>query len=140
MTRHEDDVELEARAPLPSDVQASRSMLAFQVPLGLPRTPDEAWHEIYAYVQVLTGNAPPPVRSPYLEMMEVATAYLARGLLMDALILQAERDGRIERGSAWQKFRTGELDRFLSMCRRAADLGSRRLTQEQVLADMRGSL
>lgn len=135
---HDDD--LEVRAPLPSDVQVSRALMAVPVPLGLPPTPDEAWREIFSYIRVLTGQTEPPVHSPYLGMMEVATAYLSRALLMDALILQAERDGRIARGSAWQKFRTGELDRFQSIARRCCDLGSRRLTQEQVLHEMRDTL
>ena len=41
------------------------------------------------------------------------------------------------RGSPLYKFRTGELRSFLDLSKRAAELGSRRLTQEQLMFQMR---
>jgi hypothetical protein len=41
------------------------------------------------------------------------------------------------RGSALYKFRTGELRSFIELSKRASELGSRRLTQEQLLHDQR---
>jgi hypothetical protein len=65
--------------------------------------------------------------------MEVATAYIARAFEIEMLLLQLEHEG----DHALQKFRTGPLRSFIDAARKMVDLGSRRLTQEQMLTDMR---
>jgi hypothetical protein len=75
--------------------------------------------------------------SPYLGLAEAATVYYCRAQEIDALIHAGEREGVIMRGSALYKFRTGELRSFIELSKRAAELGSRRLTQEQLLHDQR---
>ena len=98
---------------------------------------DDLWEEIHGYVNVLLGREASPLDSPYLDMMEVATAYYARAQEIDMLIHQGEREGSIIRGSALYKFRTGELRSFIDLAKRCAELGSRRLTQESLLAASR---
>lgn len=58
--------------------------------------------------------------------------YFARASEMTMLIQAAEREGRVLKGTPMYHFRTGELRTFLELAKRAADLGSRRLTQEQL--------
>jgi hypothetical protein len=83
------------------------------------------------------GRAPFPIHSPYLSMMEVATAYYARAKEMDSLIHRGMRKGIIQKDSEYDRFRKDELTNFIDIARKAADLGSRRLTQEQMLHDAR---
>lgn len=108
------------------------------VPLGtnLP-TPDEIKDELLGYCDVLLGRVSPPVDSPYLGLAEVATAYFARACELDMLIHEEERAGRVVRGTGYYRLRTGALRSFMDMSRKMADLGSRRLTQEQVLFQAR---
>lgn len=119
-----------------TEVQLGRTLSSVNVGLGLADV-DELWEELEGYIDVLLGRAPSPVNSPYLALAEVATAYYARGQEIDARIHAAEREGTILRGSPLYKFRTGELRSFIELARKCADLGSRRLTQEQLLAQQR---
>lgn len=77
---------------------------------------------------MLLGRVPPPVNNGVLTMMEVADAYLARARELEQLLLRAESDGTVVKGSAKYKFRTGELRSFIEMTRSAVELGSRRVT------------
>jgi hypothetical protein len=117
-------------------------LMSTPVGTGIPEDgdPDVLWDEIHGYIDVLLGRVDPPIESPYLALQEVATAYYARALEIDALIHEAERMGRVFRGHRLYKFRTGELRSFIEIARKAADLGSRRLSQEQLLADQRRSV
>jgi hypothetical protein len=107
---------------------------------GLPESPDAAWREIHGYLDILLEREPAPVHAPYLQLQELATAYYARAMEIEALIHQAERRGVVGRGSDWQKFRTGELESFINIARKCADLGSRRLSEEQLLHDQQHSI
>lgn len=109
-----------------------------EVPLGseLPSA-QEIEDELTEYCDVLLGRVPPPVQSPYLDLCEVATAYLARALELDMLIHNEERRRVVVRGHDLYKVRTGSLRSFIDMAKRMADLGSRRLTQERLLQDQR---
>lgn len=77
------------------------------------------------------------MESPYLDLCEIASAYYARGLELDMLIHNEERARRVIRGHDLYKVRTGALRSFIDMAKRMADLGSRRLTQEQLLQAQR---
>lgn len=79
----------------------------------------------------------PPISSPYLTLAEVAAAYYARGLELDILIHKGEDTGAIKRGSQYYKIRTGVLRSFIEMSKKLVDLGSRRLTQEDLLTRQR---
>lgn len=83
------------------------------------------------------GREPSPIQSPYLELMEVATAYHSRAREVEMELLTMEQAGTIMRGDALYRFRTGQLSSFIEMTRKCIDLGSRRLTQEQTISRMR---
>jgi hypothetical protein len=118
------------------DVQFGRTLTQVETSLGLD-TVEHLWAELQGYMDILLGRTESPVDSPYLAMMEVATAYYARAQEMDARIHAAEREGVVMKASPLYKFRNGELRSFIELARKCADLGSRRLTQESLLADAR---
>lgn len=92
--------------------------------------------ELESYMDVLMGRVPPPIDAGHLTLMEVADAYFARASEIQYHILKAEREGAVFKGHSYYKFRTGELRTFLELTKRAADLGSRRLTQARLLHEM----
>lgn len=115
---------------------ASKGRLrAFQVGEGLD-PPAKMMEELQDMTDVLMGRVDPPIDAGYLTLMEVADAYFARASEMTMLIHEAEREGRINKGSAYTKFRTSELREFKELAKRASELGSRRLTQEQLRYEM----
>jgi hypothetical protein len=118
------------------DAQLGRRLLSIEIGLGLDDV-DSLWDEIQHYMNVLLGREDSPIDSPYLAMAEVATAYYARAQEIDAMIHAAEREGAIMRGSPLYKFRTGELRSFIELAKKCSELGSRRLTQEQLLTQQR---
>lgn len=97
-----------------------------QVGTGLP-TVDELVEELSEYWDVLLGREEAPLQG-VTALMETADMYYARASEINALIMRGERDGSIAAGDALRKFRTGELRDFRDVARKAADLGSRRLT------------
>jgi hypothetical protein len=103
---------------------------------GLPSA-DELMDEFLGYTNVLLGRADPPIDSPYLALMEIASAYYARALEVEMLIHHEEQQHRVIRGHPLYKFRTGQLRAFTEMAKRLADLGSRRLTQEGLISEQR---
>lgn len=98
---------------------------------------DDLLDEFMGYANVLLGRDPSPLQSPYLELMEVATAYHSRAREVEMELLTMEQSGVISRGDHLYRFRTGQLASFIEMARKCIDLGSRRLTQEQVISRMR---
>jgi hypothetical protein len=131
--------EVKIRISNKRDAQTSNKLLIAPVSEGLPPVA-QLWEEIQEYMDILMGRIEPPIDSPYLQLMEVATAYYARALEIDALIHHEEREMRVLRGSEYYRFRTGELRSFIELSKRSADLGSRRLTQEQIIAEQRRSI
>ena len=109
------------------------------IPLQFPdyELYDELVAEFDEYTNVLLGRDKSPVYSPYLELMEVATAYHSRAREVEMNIYRMEVDGTVRRGDPLYKFRTGQLNSFIEMARKCIDLGSRRLTQETILTEMR---
>jgi hypothetical protein len=93
-------------------------------------------NELQDMTDVLLGRVDPPTDRGFLTMMEVADGYYARAAEMTMALQTAEREGRITKGGGHYRFRTGELRTFMEMAKRAADLGSRRLTQEQLEYEM----
>ena len=107
---------------------------AIQVGRGIPQLPALV-RELQGYTDVLLGRVDPPARNGVMTLMEIADAYYARASELTMLLQQAEREGVVLKGSAHYKFRTGELRTFMDMAKRAADLGSRRVTHEQLRMD-----
>lgn len=104
---------------------------AFSVASGLPHV-TQLQAELQDYTDVLLGRVPPPIDNGTMTLMEYADAVFARASEIAMLILEAERNGTVMKGSGHYKFRTGELRVFMEMAKRAADLGSRRLTDVQI--------
>lgn len=98
---------------------------------GLPAIP-QMKNELIDYMNVLMGRKDSPIPNGTMSLMEVADSYFARASELTFLIQAAEREGTVPRGSAYYKFRTGELRTFMEMAKRASDLGSRRITEEQM--------
>lgn len=107
-----------------------RKLRSFKVGEGLPKL-SLIDQEIQEMKDVLMGRTDPPVQG-VLALMEVADAYFARASEIEMLIHKAVREGRISSSNALNKFRTGELRIFKELAKRAADLGSRRLTAEML--------
>ena len=114
---------------------ATGHLRAIQLGSGVPPLTSLV-EELQDMTDVLLGREQPPIDAGHLTLMEVADAYFARASEITMLLQQAEREGTVTRGSAHYKFRTGELRTFLEMAKRAADLGSRRLTEEQLYWEM----
>jgi hypothetical protein len=109
-----------------------RGIRKVRIRAGLPKLSDLV-AEIEEMVDVLLGRTPPPLRGRgLLTLLEVATAYKARALEIQLLLHEAERAGRVARGSQLYRFRTGELRDFLDIATGAQELGSRRITARQV--------
>jgi hypothetical protein len=122
----------------PSGAQFSRRLTDVEVLEGLPSV-DELHEELLGYANVILGRADPPleVDGYFLDLMEVAAAYYARAKEIDMLIHWEEQNRRVIRGSAYYKFRTGQLRSFIEMAKMMADLGSRRLSAERLLSEQR---
>lgn len=86
---------------------------------------------------MLLGHEEAPIDSPYLSLMEVAVAYYSRAMELESLIHEGEIEGSIKKNSAYYKVRTGPLRNFIEASKRHADLGSRRLTQEDLISRQR---
>ena len=122
------------RAPVHEDRPGRpKKLRAIRLGDGTPSLP-EMESELIDMTNILLGREEPPVHG-VLALMETADAYYARASEMTMLLQSAERKGVITRGSAHYKFRTGELRTFLEMARRASELGSRRVTVQQMKGD-----
>jgi hypothetical protein len=115
-------------------VVSKHGLRAFKVGEGLPNLTNMRV-ELQDMTDVLLGRVDPPMHSGTTTLLEVADAYFARASEMTMLIQQGEAEGRILKTSAHYKFRTGELRTFLELAKRSAELGSRRLTYEQMKMD-----
>ena len=127
---------MRVRRSTPKDAQFGHKLSSVPVKYGLPPV-DDLWEEISEYMDILLGRKDAPIDSPYLVLAEVATAYYCRAQEIDAKIHAGEREGDIVKGSPYYRFRTGELRSFIELSKRASELGSRRLTQEQLLHNQR---
>lgn len=99
---------------------------------GLPPLP-ELEMEIQDMIDELLGRTQPSIDAGTLTLMETADAFFARASELQLLIQKGEREGSVPKGGGYYKFRTGELRTFLELAKRAADLGSRRLSEEQLI-------
>jgi hypothetical protein len=129
-------VRIERKVAAPTHVQFGQRLTDVPVGAGVESV-DDLYDELLGYTDVLLGRVDPEVQSPYLTLMEIASAYYARALEIEMMIHKLEQDRVIVRGSPLNKFRTGQLRSFIEMAKKMADLGSRRLTQETLLSDQR---
>ena len=69
--------------------------------------------------------------------MECAVAYYSRAQEIDSLIHEGEGTGAIKKSDPYYRVRVGPLRSFIEAARKHCDLGSRRLTQEDVISRQR---
>jgi hypothetical protein len=94
--------------------------------------------EVMEYTDILLGRMPPPLDRGVLTLMECAEAFHARAKEMEMVLLNAEAEGTVLKGTNPYRFRTGMLRSFIELCSKSIDLGSRRVTWEQMRAEGRG--
>jgi hypothetical protein len=105
---------------------------AFDIPGGLP-TVAEMREEVQDMLDVLAGRKAPPIDVGLHTMQEVADGYFARGAEWVVLIYDMEDEfDDLPKNNEYTKFRTRQLRQFLEVCKKASELGSRRLTAEQI--------
>lgn len=129
-------LEIDSDVRAPTHVQYGKRTTDVPLDEGL-KSIDALHGEFLDYADILLGRVEAPIDSPYLQLMELASAYYARACEVEMLILYEEQQRRVIRGHPLYKFRTGQLRSFLEMSKKLADLGSRRLTQESLLSEMR---
>jgi hypothetical protein len=124
------------RRPKARDAQFGRRLMDIELEIGLPSV-NELSDEIQHMTDVILGRLDSPIDSPYLALAEVSTAYYCRAQEIDMLIHKAGREGVVMSGSPLELFRMRELRAFIELSKRASELGSRRLTQEQLMEQQR---
>lgn len=120
--------------PSQEEAPHKSTLRAVRLKDGMPPLPNLIV-ELEDMRDVLLGRTPPPINKGTLTLMEVASAYHARALEITMELQRAEREGTVLKGSAHYKFRTGELRTFTDIAKAAAELGSRRLSSEQLEFD-----
>jgi len=91
--------------------------------------------EIDEMVEVLTGRQPPPIDVGIPTLAEVSNAFLSRLREIEVEIYRCEREGQVIRGSKLYRFRTGELRSMIDLATKSYELGSRRMTWAQNMAE-----
>jgi hypothetical protein len=107
---------------------------AFRLEEGLPNL-SLLEEELDEMIQILLGRVTPPIDVGVPTLAEVANAYLGRLREIESEIHRCEREGTISRGSKLYKFRTGELRSIIDLTTKAYELGSRRMTWAQHIAE-----
>lgn len=120
------------RAPAPTKRPDYKGKLRqFRIPSGLP-TPDEIRKEIEHYRDVLHGRAEPPIQKGVMTLMEVAEGYFSRACEMEQMIYQGKAEGWLPKNMGYEQLRTQEIRSFKELAKAATDLGSRRITFENL--------
>jgi hypothetical protein len=113
----------------------------FQLGSGLPSTKD-ILTELEGYRDVLFGREDPPLDKGVMTLMEVAEGYFSRACELEQLIYEAVRDGRLvgKEKAVYNQVRTQNIRSFKELAKSATELGSRRITFEnlRVQQEMRG--
>ena len=113
----------------------------FRLGDGLP-LPQDIRDEIAGYRDVLMGRADPPIDKGVATLMEVAEGYFARACEIEQLIYRAIAEGRLigKKKTEYSQLRTQEIRSFKELSKSAAELGSRRITYENLMfqKEMRG--
>lgn len=118
---------------------AKRPLREVVTPAGLPALA-ALEEEFDYYVAVVTGRVEAPMHDGFITLQELADTYYSRACDVERLIHRGERKGEIPtKGPVpadrnYYKFRTGELQSYLAMFKKASELGSRRITHEQMWA------
>lgn len=107
------------------------SVREFRVGSGLPK-PEEVRAELEEYRDVLMGRKEPPLEKGVITLMEVANGYFSRACEIEQLILQAKAEGWLPKNMGYETLRTQEIRSFKELSKSATELGSRRITFENL--------
>ena len=103
----------------------------FRLGSGLP-TPKEIRRELADYRDVLMGRKEPPLERGVATLMEIANGYFSRTCEIEQLILEAKAEGWLPKNKEYETLRTQEIRSFKEMSKAATELGSRRITWENL--------
>lgn len=120
------------KGPSPRPLK-TKKLRYFKLGEGLPHA-DDITDEMEDMRDVLMGRVDSPVQGP-LALMEVADAFFARACEWEQMILAAVREGKITKSDPRNQIRTQEIRSFKELAKSAAELGSRRITVEQMLQE-----
>lgn len=111
----------------------------FRLGQGLP-SPEAIRNELKGYRDILMGREDPPIQKGVMTLMEVAEGYFSRACEIEQEILEAQQEGRLPKTGEWNTLRTQEIRSYKELFKSATELGSRRLTFENVRVqqEMRG--
>lgn len=114
----------------------------FRLGRGLP-DPQEIREELKGYRDVLFGRKEPPLDKGVMTLMEVAEGYFSRVCEIEQNILEAQANGVLPseaKKNPYHTLRTQELRSYKEMFKSATELGSRRITFENLRTqqEMRG--
>lgn len=110
--------------------KSHRNITTIKVPAGLVGL-DELRQEIDDMTDVLNGHEEPDIDLGELTLLEVGTAYLARAYELQGIIHRSEIMGEVVKNSAFNLFRTRELQSFIDLAKAKVALGQRRVTWAQ---------
>lgn len=103
----------------------------FTLGAGL-QTPKQIRKELSGYRDVLMGREDPPLQKGVMTLMEVANGYFSRACEIEQLILQAKAEGWLPKNQGYETLRTQEIRSFKELFKGATELGSRRITWEEL--------
>lgn len=103
----------------------------FTLGSGLP-TPKDIRRELEGYRDVLMGREDPPLQKGVMTLMEIANGYFSRACEIEQLILQAKAEGWLPKNKGYETLRTQEIRSFKELSKGATELGSRRVTWEDL--------
>jgi len=103
----------------------------FHIPRGL-LTPDEIREEMEDMRAVLHGHVNPPMEKGVITLMEVAEGYFSRACEIEQLILAGKAQGWLPKNKGYEQLRTQEIRSFKELAKAATELGSRRVTWENL--------
>lgn len=115
----------------PPQVNYKGRLRQFDIPDGLP-SPREIREELKEYRDVLEGRLDPPMQKGVMTLMEVAEGYFSRACSIEMEILEALNTEVIDKSHPLNAVRTQEIRVFKELSKGAAELGSRRITFENL--------
>jgi hypothetical protein len=127
------------RKGVPKKRKYKGSVRSFTLGSGLP-APEIIREELRGYRAVLLGHEDPPIEMGIITLMEVAEGYFSRACDIEQQILEAVSEGRLVDKTVYHSLRTQEIRSFKEMAKSATELGSRRITWENLRyqQEMRG--
>lgn len=103
----------------------------FKLGEGL-QSPTEIRDELEEYRDVLFSRREPPIDRGVITLMEVAEGYFSRACEIEQLILRAKAEGWLPKNQGYETLRTQEIRSFKELSKSATELGSRRITFENL--------